>query len=84
MDIRIRAYARRRALLFAIFNNVSTETDNIFALILANDCYCQEICVAPGAELVFTPSVEARERRQESEEIKNREGVAAGGATHIL
>ena len=37
--------------------------------------------VAPGAERVFTPSGEARERRQGSEEVKNREGVAAGGAT---
>ena len=37
--------------------------------------------VASGAERVFTPSGEARERRQESEEDKNREGVAAGGAT---
>ena len=37
--------------------------------------------VAPGAERVFTPSGEARERREGSEEVKNREGVAAGGAT---
>ena len=37
--------------------------------------------VAPGAERVFRPSGDARERRQGSEEDKNREGVAAGGAT---
>ena len=37
--------------------------------------------VAPWAERVFTPSGEARERRHKSEEVKNREGVAAGGAT---
>ena len=34
-----------------------------------------------GAERVFTPSEEVRKRRQESEEIKNREGVASGSAT---
>ena len=33
------------------------------------------------AELVFRPSGSARERRQGSEEVKSREGVAAGGAT---
>ena len=37
--------------------------------------------VAPGAERVFTTSGEVRKRRQGSEEVKNREGVAAGGAT---
>ena len=43
--------------------------------------YSQDCFVAPGAELVWPPSGEARERRQESEAQPNREGVAAGGAT---
>ena len=36
-----------------------------------------------GAERVFTPSGARAERVRWSEEVKNREGVASGGATQI-
>jgi len=74
-------------LLFATFNNVSTESDNIFKLMSANDCYCQGVYVARrGAHLADerSPSAARADGARRSVAVPNGEGVASGSATLIL